>query len=94
MRTYNLLTGTNTIQQFKNTILPEDTRIIFLKGVRPEVRNPYTYLRIFLPQKTADLTFFFQNFSKSRHISKDFLPQKNGWFYHFFSQFLWNRTFF
>ena len=30
----------------------------FLTGERPEVWNPYPYLRIFLPQKTADFSVF------------------------------------
>ena len=34
------------------------TRIIFGQSVQPKVWNPYPYLRIFHPQKTADFTFF------------------------------------
>ena len=30
------------------------TQIIFWQSVRPEVRNPYPYQRIFLTQKMAD----------------------------------------
>ena len=88
MRTYNLLTGTNTIQQFKNTILPGDTRIIFLKGVRPEVRNPYPYLRIFLPQKTADLTFFFKIFPNRDPFLRIFCLKKTADFTIFFAIFV------
>ena len=44
------------------------TRIIFWRGERPEVWNPYPYLRIFR---------FSRNFCKSGPISKEFfLPQK------------------
>ena len=63
----------------------EGTRIIFWWGVRLEVWNPYPYLRIFLPQKTADLKLF-SNFRKSGPISKGF-STSNGWFYHFFAIF-------
>ena len=45
-------------------VLPEGgTQIIFWRGVRPEVWNPYPYLRIFLPQKMADLKLFFEIFA-------------------------------
>ena len=59
------------------------TQIIFWRGVRPEVWNPYPYLRIFLPQKTADLKLFFEIFANRDPFLRVFLPQ-NGWFYHFF----------
>ena len=62
------------------------TRIIFWRGVRPEVWNPYPYLRIFLPQKTADLKLFFEIFANRDPFLRVFLPQ-NGWFYHFFAIF-------
>ena len=62
------------------------TRIIFWRGVRPEVWNPYPYLRIFLPQKTADLKLFFEIFANRSPFLRVFLPQ-NGWFYHFFAIF-------
>ena len=54
--------------------------------VRPEVWNPYPYLRIFLPQKTADLKLFFESFANRDPFLRAFLPQ-NGWFYHFFAIF-------
>ena len=63
-----------------------DTRIIFWRGVRPEVWNPYPYLRIFFPQKTADLKLFFEIFANRDPFLRVFLPQ-NGWFYHFFAIF-------
>ena len=47
-----------------------------VRGVRPEVWNPYPYLRIFLPQKTADLKLFFEIFRKSGPISKGFSNSK------------------
>ena len=59
------------------------TRIIFWRDVRPEVWNPYPYLRIFLPQKTADLKLFFEIFANRDPFLRVFLPQ-NGWFYHYF----------
>ena len=62
------------------------TRIIFWRGVWPEVWNPYPYLRIFLPQKTADLKLFFEIFANRDPFLRIFLPQ-NGWFYHFFAIF-------
>ena len=62
------------------------TQIIFWRGVRPEVWNPYPYLRIFLPQKTADLKLFFEIFANRDPFLRVFLPQ-NGWFYHFFAIF-------
>ena len=62
------------------------TRIIFWRGVRPEVWNPYPYLRIFLPQKTADLKLFFEIFANRDPFLRVFLPQ-NGWFYNFFAIF-------
>ena len=62
------------------------TRIIFWRGVRPEVWNPYPYLRIFLPQKTADLKLFFEIFANRDPFLRVFLPQ-NDWFYHFFAIF-------
>ena len=63
------------------------TRIFFFwRGVRPEVWNPYPYLRIFLPQKTADLKLFFEIFANRDPFLRVFLPQ-NGWFYHFFAIF-------
>ena len=38
------------------------TWIIFWRGVQPQVWNLYLYIRIFLKQKMADLTFnFFSN---------------------------------
>ena len=37
--------------------------------------NPYRFLRIFVPQKVAGLTFS-SNFRKSGPTSKGFLPQK------------------
>ena len=57
-----------------------------LTGVWPEVWNPYPYLRIFLPQKTADLKLFFEIFANRDPFLRVFLPQ-NGWFYHFFAIF-------
>ena len=69
------------------------TRIIFWRGVQPEVWNPYPYLRIFLPQKTADLNLFFRNFRKSGPISKGFSTSK--WLIlPFFLRFLRNGTLF
>ena len=62
------------------------TRIIFWRSVRPEVWNPYPYLRIFLPQKMADLKLFFEIFTNRDPFLRVFLPQ-NGWFYHFFAIF-------
>ena len=62
------------------------TRIIFWRGVRPEVWNPYPYLRIFLPQKTADLNLFFEIFANRDPFLRVFLPQ-NGWFNNFFAIF-------
>ena len=47
----------------------------FLRGVRPEIWNPYPYLRIFLLQETADLTIF-RIFHKLRPISKGFSMSK------------------
>ena len=61
------------------------TQIIFWRGVRPEVWNAYLYLRIFLPQKTAD-KLFFEIFANRDPFLRVFLPQ-NGWFYHFFMIF-------
>ena len=69
------------------------TRIIFWRGVQPEVRNPYPYLRIFHPQKTADFTFFFRNFRKLGPISKGFSTSKMADFT-IFSQFLWHGILF
>ena len=60
--------------------------LFFDGGVRPEVWNPYPYLRIFLPQKTADLKLFFEIFANRDPFLRVFLPQ-NGWFYHFFAIF-------
>ena len=72
---------------FREGIIPGGgTRIIFWRGVRPEVWNPYPYLRIFLPQKTADLKLFFEIFANRDPFLRVFLPQ-NGWFYHFFAIF-------
>lgn len=51
-------------------------------GVRPEVWNPYPYLRIFLPPKTADLTVF----SQIGPIFKGFFTLKTADFT-IFSQF-------
>ena len=68
------------------------TWIIFDGGVWPKVWNPYQYLRIFLPQKTDDLTvffFFFRNFCKSGPIFKGFSTSKMADL-----QFLWNGTLF
>ena len=66
--------------------IPGGTRIIFWRGVRPEVWNPYPYLRIFLPQKTADLKLFFEIFANRDPFLRVFLPQ-NGWFYNLFAIF-------
>lgn len=44
---------------FPGTVLD----LFFWRGVRPEVWNPYSYFRIFLHQKLADLTVF-QKFLK------------------------------
>ena len=63
-----------------------ESRIIFWRGVRPEIWNPYPYLRIFLPQKTADLKPFFEIFANRDPFLRVFLPQ-NGWFYNFFAIF-------
>ena len=71
------------------------TRIIFWRGVRPKVWNPFPYLRIFLPQKTADFKgfFFSEIFANRGPFLRVFLPQK--WLIlHFFLQFLWNGTLF
>ena len=74
---------------FSNGFLPRGggggTRIIFWRGVRPKVWNPYPYLRIFHPQKTADFTVFFEIFVKDPFL-RVFLPQK--WLIlHFFRNF-------
>ena len=52
------------------------TQIIFWWSVWPEVRNPYPWrLRIFLTQKRL-IRQLFQNFHKSRPISKNFSASK------------------
>ena len=68
------------------------TQIIFWQSVRPEVWNPYPYIRIFLTKKNGwiDISFFF-NFCKSRPICKDFSASKTAAFT-IFLQILWNGT--
>ena len=46
------------------------TQIIFWQGLRPEVWNPYPYLRCFLPQKRLFLPIF-RNFCEMGPSSKD-----------------------
>ena len=49
------------------------TQIIFDEIMRPVVWNPYPYLRIFLPQKMADLTSvskFKFNFPNNKQTNK------------------------
>ena len=57
-------------------VVPGGTRIIFWRGVRPEVWNPYPYLRIFLPQKTADLKLFFEIFANRDPFLRVFSTSK------------------
>ena len=52
------------------------TQIIFWHGVWQKVWNPYPYLRISLPQKTADLTVFLEFFANRDPFLMIFLPQK------------------
>ena len=67
------------------------TRIIFWRGVWPEVWNPYPYLRIFLPQKTADLKLFFEIFANRDPFLRVFLQMAD---FTIFSRFLRNGTLF
>ena len=65
---------------------PRGTPIIFWQCVQPKVWNPYPYLRIFLSQKTADLTvlgFFFFNFWKLGLVFKGFSASKIADFFFF-----------
>ena len=64
------------------------TRIIFWRGVRPEVWNPYPYLRIFLSSKNGWFNGFFRNFRKSGPISKGFSTSTRTDFTIFFAIFV------
>ena len=68
------------------------TRIIFWRGVRPEVWNPYPYLRISLPQKTADLKLFFEIFANRDPFLRVFYLKMAD--FTIFSRFLRNGTLF
>ena len=59
------------------------TRMIFRRGVRPEVWNLYPFPRIFLPQKMAAFNFF-SKFLQIRTHFKGVSCLKNGWFFFFF----------
>ena len=52
-----------------------DTQIIFWRGVRPEVWNPYPNLKIFSSQKMADFKVF-RHLRKSGPISTSFYTLK------------------
>ena len=60
---------------------------MFCWSVRPDVWNPYPYLRIFLAQKTGWIDRFFRNFCKLRPISKGFSTSKMVNFTFFFFKF-------
>ena len=73
------------------------TQIIFWRGVRPEIWNPYPYLRGFFSLKNGwfdcfffFLLLFFWHFRKSGPISKHFSISKQLIFH--FLKFLWNGT--
>ena len=50
--------------------------LFFEGGVRPEVWNPYPYLRIFLPQKNGWFDGFSEIFANRDPFLRVFLPQK------------------
>ena len=63
------------------------TWIIFWGSVRPEVWNPYPYLRIFFHSKNGWIDSFFEIFANRDPFLRVFCL-KNGWFYNFFANFL------
>ena len=77
-------------QNYEPLLIGGILELVFDGGLRPEIWNPYPYLRIFPLQKRLILWFFLK-FRKSGPFLKVFLPQKMADFT-IFSQFLWNGT--
>ena len=84
--------ASNICFSYRNMFPRGGTRIIFWRGVRPEVWNPYPYLRIFLPQKTADLKLFFEIFANQDPFLRVFYLTMAD--FTIFSRFLRNGTLF